>query len=91
MGNNGYRRIVIDKLIAEETRKAAEKLGYFNNLDSICLKQDLSPDEFTKVYEVVLRNVIKLCESRLKNGFSRKERYEKEMVKPQNESGPNSF
>lgn len=75
MNGNGYRKIVIEKIIKEETRRAAERLGHFNHLDAICLNSDLSPEEHTEVYEGVLRNVIRICESRLKNGFSKRERY----------------
>lgn len=73
--NKDYRKIVIEKIIKDETRKAAERLSHFNHLDLICLKKDLSPEEYTIIYEGVLRNVMKICESLLKNSFSRKERY----------------
>lgn len=75
MSDEGRRKIVIEKIIKEETRKTAERFGHFNQLDSICLKKNLTPDEFIKVYGEVLRNVMKLCESQLKNSFSKRERY----------------
>lgn len=75
MSNNGDRKIATEKIIAEETKKTAERLGYFNNLDLICLNKNLSPEEYIAVYEGTLRNIIKICDSRLKNSFSRKERY----------------
>lgn len=83
MSDNGRRKNILEKIIVDETRNAAGRLGHFNHLDSICFRKDLTPEEFVKVYEGVLRNTMKLCESRLKNGFSRKERYEKEMAKVQ--------
>lgn len=75
MKDNGYKEILLKKIIEDETKKAAERLGHFNNLDSVCANKDLPPEEFLKVLEGVLRNVIGICESRLKNTFSRKERY----------------
>lgn len=75
MSGNDYRKIVLEKIIAEETRKAAERLGHLNHIDLDCLKKDLSPEECMEVYEGILRNIMKICESRLKNSFSRKERY----------------
>lgn len=82
MNNNGHRKIVIEKIIAEETKKTAERLGHFNNLDLICLNRNLSPEEYIAVYEGTLRNIIKICESRLKNSFSKKERYSEKQKLP---------
>lgn len=79
MGNENYRKIIVEKLITEETRKMNEKLSHLNHLDSICLNRELTPEEFIEVYERTWRNFMKICDSRLKNSFSRKERYEIEI------------
>ena len=82
MNNGNYKKSLIRNiLIAEETKKAAERLGYPNHLVSICINKGLSPCEFTLVSEEVLRNVMKLCDSGLKNSFANKRRYKEEMVK----------
>ena len=81
MSDDGYRKIVIGELITEETRKENEKLGHLNYLDAICHIKNLTADEFTEVYEETLRSIMRLCESRLKNSFSRKKRYEDEIAK----------
>ena len=44
MNNGNYKKSLIRNiLIAEETKKAAERLGYPNHLVSICINKGLSP------------------------------------------------
>ena len=90
------RKIEAERIIKEETRKINEKLNYLNHLDSICRNKDLTDEEFLSVYEGVLRNTIKMCESRLITSFSIKERYKKKVAKASyvlctDESDPQSF
>lgn len=84
MSNGGDRKIIIEKLIVEETRKASERLGYLNNLAHTCLKKGFTSAEYIEADEKIWRNAIKICESHLKNSFSRKERYENEVAKAPN-------
>lgn len=81
MDIENYRKIIVEKLITEETRKMNEKIGHLNHLDSICLNRELTSEEFIEVYERIWRNLMKICDNHLKNSFSRKERYENEIKK----------
>ena len=74
MNNGNYKKSDKKHNNWEETKKAAERLGYPNHLVSICINKGLSPCEFTLVSEEVLRNVMKLCDSGLKNSFANKKK-----------------
>lgn len=69
-------QIIIDAVIKEETRKATERLGFFNHLIPICYRKRLSSENFEEIYGGLLKNIIKFCEARLKNTIATKKRYE---------------
>lgn len=79
--NKQYRKIVVNKVVAEWTKKIVEKIGHLNDLDYECLNKGLEPNEFAQIYESILRGVGRNCESKLKNTFARKERYEQKIAK----------
>ena len=74
-------QIDIERIVKEETRNASGRLGFLNNLAHTCLKNGLTPEEYTEVYEKVIRNMMKICESRLKLSISKKEMYKNEIAK----------
>lgn len=82
---NDDRKICIENIVKGETAKANNKQAeFFNDLTLICIKDGLTSSEYIEVYEKVIRNVMQICESRLKNSFANKRRYKEEIAAKKN-------
>ena len=94
---NYNRKIHMENIVKEETMKANDKLGFLNNITPVCIKKGLTSSEYIEVYEGVIRNIMQICDSRLKNSFANKRRYKEETKKTYaralsaDEGDPNSF
>lgn len=83
------RRIWIGNLVKNGTTKANEKLSFLNDeLISICIKNGLTSTEHIEVYEGVIRNIMQICDSRLKNSFANKRRYKEKIAENKNRRRP---
>lgn len=78
---NGNRKIYIEDIVKGETKKANDKLGFLNDITSVCLKKGLTSSEYIEVNEKVIRNIMQICDSRLGNSFANKRRYKEEIKK----------
>lgn len=79
---NGDRKIRIENIVKDETAAANIRLSLLlNNLTFSCLKKGLTSSEYIEVYEKVIRNIMQICDSRLKNSFANKRRYKEEIKK----------
>lgn len=77
---NSNRKVRIENIVKDETAKASNKQAEFqNSLTLICIENGLTSSEYIEVSEKVIRNIMQICESRLKNSFANKRRY-KEVV-----------
>lgn len=81
----GDRRIYIGNLVKNGTAKANKGLSFLNDeLISICIKNSLTSTEHVEVYEGIIRNTMQICDSLLKNSFTKKRRYKEKIAENKN-------